>query len=105
MKRLLFLLLISSTTGILKAQNIPEKKALSFSDYDQWKTIEHQAISDDGKWITYEINPYQGDGKLYINYPKKQKWQVFERGYSAKISPNSDFVAFKIKVEKDTLRK
>ena len=105
MKRLLFLFLIFSATGILRAQSIPQKKALSFSDYDQWKTIEHQMISDDGKWIAYELNPYQGDGRLYINYPKKSKWQVFERGYSAKISSNSDFIAFKIKVQKDTLRK
>ena len=105
MKRLLFLLLIFSVFGILRAQNNTEKKTLSFSDYDQWKTIEHQAISDDGKWISYELNPYQGDGKLYVNNPKKNKWQVFERGYSAKISPNSDFVAFKIKVQKDSLRK
>ncbi|RLD84352.1 MAG: hypothetical protein DRJ10_01475, partial [Bacteroidetes bacterium] len=65
---------------VIQAQNIQKKKPLSFSDYDQWKTLERQAISNDGSWVAFEVNPYKGDGKLYVVYPKKEKWQVFERG-------------------------
>ncbi len=107
MKYKLFYLLLIVFPVFIHAQTETntQKKSLSFDDYDGWQYLEHPAISDDGKWVVYEVNPYLGDGKLYISYPKKNKLQTFERGYSAKISSNSDFVAFKIKAQRDTIRK
>ena len=107
MKYKLFYLLLILFPVFIHAQTETntQKKSLSFDDYDGWQYLEHPAVSDDGKWVVYEVNPYLGDGKLYISYPKKNKLQTFERGYSAKIAPNSDFVAFKIKAQRDTIRK
>jgi len=106
MRNILFLLTtIFLLPVIVSAQNIQTKKPLSFSDYDKWKKLGYQQISNDGDWVVFEVNPYKGDGKLYISYPKKNKWQVFERGKSARISSNSDFVAFKIKAQEDSIRK
>ncbi len=106
MKHILLLLtIIFSLPAFLQGQNSSTKKALRIADFDQWKTLERQSISNDGKWVAFEVNPYKGDGKLYINFPSKNKWQVFDRGNSAKISSNSDFVVFKIKAEKDSIRK
>ncbi|MEA2105814.1 MAG: hypothetical protein U9P82_03730, partial [Bacteroidota bacterium] len=52
-----------------------EKKPLDFSVYDNWKYIENKGISDDGKWIFYESNPYYGDGKtvVYNNQTEQKK--------------------------------
>ena len=106
MKHILLLLtILFSLAALSQEQNSPTKKALSIADFDQWKTVERQSISNNGKWIVYEVNPYKGDGKLYINYPKKNKWKVFARGKYARISSNSDFAVFKIKAEKDSVRK
>ena len=100
----LFTIVLILHTAV-SAQNIQQKKPLSFDDYDSWKTLENQSVSNDGNWLVYEVNPYKGDGKLYIHYAKKNKWKIFERGATAKISPNSDFVVFKIKAEQDSIRK
>ena len=103
--KLFYLAILLFFPVFLNAQTKPEKKPLNFDVYDSWQYLEHPAISNDGKWVVYEVNPYLGDGKLYINYPKKNKVQIFERGYSAKISSNNDFVAFKIKAKRDSIRK
>ena len=47
---------------MLSAQKLP----LDQTVYDNWKSLSSAVISDDGKWITFEINPQQGDGWLYI---------------------------------------
>lgn len=39
------------------------KIPLDHSVYDSWKDIRNTIISNDGKWISYEINPQKGDGK------------------------------------------
>ncbi|MEN8119986.1 MAG: prolyl oligopeptidase family serine peptidase [Bacteroidota bacterium] len=106
MKQIFLLLtIILLLPFVQQAQNVQKKKPLSFSDYDQWETLERQAISNDGNWVAFEVTPYKGDGKLHVFYQKKEKWQIFERGRSAKISPNSDYVAFTIKAQKDSIRK
>ncbi len=98
------LILILFSSQII-AQTESGKKSLSFDNYDEWQYLEHPLISDDGRWVVYEVNPYLGDGKLFVKYPKKNKTEIFDRGYSAKISSNSNFVAFKIKPQRDTIRK
>ena len=37
-----------------------EKKALSHDDYDQWKGISNTQISNSGKYVCYEVYPYEG---------------------------------------------
>jgi len=82
-----------------------DKKKIDENVYPIWKTIKSTAISDDGKWITYEINPLKGDGWLYIvNTAKNSKDSIF-RGCDAQISANNEFVVFKIKQPADSVRK
>ncbi len=76
-----------------------QKKLLDNSVYDSWNTIKHISISNNGKWVSYEVNPYLGDGKLVINNPKKSLRKEFSRAKDAKFSPNSNFIAFKIAPE------
>ena len=81
------------------------KKAIDESVYPIWKTVKNTAISNDGNWITYEINPLKGDGFLYIVNPSKNLKDSVSRGYNAQFSANSEFVIFKIKQPGDSIRK
>ncbi len=98
---LLFCLL---TINTISGQNA-EKKIIDASVYPKWKTLKNAAISNDGNWITYEINPLKGDGYLYIINPLKNIKDSVRRGYNARFLANSEFIVFKIKQPEDSIRK
>jgi dipeptidyl aminopeptidase/acylaminoacyl peptidase len=86
---ILILLLIP---GFLSAQKAP----LDNTVYDGWKSLSSQTISEDGKWVTYTINPQQGDGWLYIyNVTSGQKDSV-ARGGRAVFSPDRMYLAYQV---------
>jgi hypothetical protein len=98
--RLLILLLILLPV-VLSAQKLP----LDQNVYDGWKSLSASAISDDGKWVTYEINPQQGDGWLYIcNITSGQADSVF-CGTRATFSPDMKFIVYQIKPAYSETRK
>ncbi len=97
---LTFVLLIICTSFTF-SQN---KKTLSFDDYNGWKSLTNNKISNNGKWISYEINPQKGDGYLYLYNTHEKTLDSIPRGKSAQFSPENDFVVFKIVPESDTLR-
>jgi len=105
MKRitLLFVALMICMASGLQAQS--GKKKLSHDDYAIWKRLGSQKISNDGDWISYEINPGKGDGKLYLLNPEDGFKKFIERGSRGQFSPNSDYLAANIKVQADTVRK
>ena len=43
-----------------------QKKPLDHSVYDNWQSIADRAISNDGKYVAYAINPQEGDGVLVV---------------------------------------
>ena len=50
-----------------------QKKVLSHDDYDKWNSLEKSKISQEAKFITYEINPQEGDGSLWLYDTEKQE--------------------------------
>ncbi|OFY25639.1 MAG: hypothetical protein A2X01_19955 [Bacteroidetes bacterium GWF2_35_48] len=102
MKNIIFFFVVIFLSSICVAQ---QKKTITPSVFDSWKDLENQTISDDGNWISYEINPQKGDGILYIYHRLNSKIDSVMRGYDAKFSSNSDFLVFKIKAPYDTIRK
>jgi dipeptidyl aminopeptidase/acylaminoacyl peptidase len=89
----LLITIFSFVTLILSAQKIP----LDHSDYDGWKTLSSSVISENGNWITYEINPQQGDGWLYIcNMSTGVKDSVF-CATRATFSPDCKYIVYQIK--------
>lgn len=99
MKNTLFLLCL-----VLAYGSFGQKKPIDHTAYAKWKTNERQHISNDGKYITYEVNPLKGDGYLYVYDVTTAKTDSFPRGKNAKISFNSDYCVFKIAPGYDTLR-
>lgn len=101
-KKLIILVIIFATAIVAFGQNL---KPLDHTVYDDWKSIESRKISDNGNWIAYEINPQEGDGKLFIYDKKRNLYTEFDRGKKPLFSPNSNFIVFKIVPEYDTVRK
>lgn len=84
---------------------LAQKKPLKISDFADWNRIENRLISPNGKFVAFEINKQKGDGLLIIYNVSQQKSDTIKYGYNACFSPNSDYIAFSIKIPEDTLRK
>src|SRR5574344_355087 len=63
MKRFLFLSMLLSGVSIA---SFAQKKPLDHSVYDSWQTVQAVKISNDGKIVSWQVNPQEGDNKLYI---------------------------------------
>jgi dipeptidyl aminopeptidase/acylaminoacyl peptidase len=74
-----------------------QKKPITHSDYDLWKSLSGTSVTDDGKWVTYSINPQQGDGWLYLYDVTAAKLDSMERGAAVSISPESRYLAYTIR--------
>lgn len=93
-----FILLIVS--GYAMGQS--EKKRIDHTVYDNWKAMKNAQVSDDGKIITYEINPQVGDGKLFVYLPEKNQIDTLERGYDANFC--GKYIIYKIKPQHEKVR-
>lgn len=80
------LLLLTSLT----AQS--QKRPLMAADYDRWQRVWSEKISPDGRWIAYQIDPQEGDGRLEVTSTDPASGRtryVFPRGYMAQFTPDS----------------
>lgn len=82
------------------------KKPLDFNVYDGWKSVAASSTARNGELVTYEINPQEGDGELFIYSvaARKNVW-VQPRGRKAQIAADGSFVVFSIAHPADSLRK
>ncbi len=95
-----------------------QKRALTASDYDSWRHIQNQALSNDGRYLAYALFPQAGDGALVVrdlktntelretigelppppppNYsnPQAEEMPPPPPGIAVKFSSNSRFLVF-----------
>jgi len=81
-----------------------EKKVIDHTVYNDWKSLSGAKISNDGKFIAYEIKPHRGDGVLCVYNVESGKTDTIERATRAQFSGGSSYIAFKITPGFDTLR-
>jgi dipeptidyl aminopeptidase/acylaminoacyl peptidase len=91
MKKLI--LLISAFICISVLLNA-QKPPLDHSVYDGWKSIGSPSVSADGKWVTYEVNPQQGDGLLYIYNVETGSKDSLVCGSKSAFSPDSRYLVY-----------
>jgi dipeptidyl aminopeptidase/acylaminoacyl peptidase len=72
-----------------------DKKVLSDDVYDDWKSVTSSQISNDGKWVLYNITPQEGDRTLQIYNIENQSFKTFERAESPAFSYDNQIVIFK----------
>ena len=73
-----------------------QKAPLDNNVYDGWKSLSSPRLSEDGKWVTYLINPQQGDGWLYIYNVLTGKKDSVARGSNAVFSPDSKYMVYQV---------
>jgi dipeptidyl aminopeptidase/acylaminoacyl peptidase len=100
-KLLITFFLIVSTIFSVYSQ---ELKSLTIDDLMEWNHLKREQISRNGQFVSYEITPLKGDGKLFVWDKKSQQNKTFYRGTSAAFSPESNYIAFKIQPYYDTVR-
>lgn len=76
-----------------------QKKPLDHSVYDEWKSLSSPLVTDKGDYISYEINPQEGDGMLYLYERESGEKLSFERGNDASFSPQNNYFVYFIKPE------
>ncbi|MCG8580707.1 MAG: hypothetical protein MI866_12355 [Bacteroidales bacterium] len=82
-----------------------EKKKLDASVYDGWKSIDRgYVISNDGTFVSYVIKPQKGDSYLYLYNLKSGELDSVPRGKSPVFSQSSQFLAFKVSAQADSVR-
>jgi dipeptidyl aminopeptidase/acylaminoacyl peptidase len=88
----ILLMLMLFITAFLDAQ----KKPLDSNSYDGWKTLGSPVVSDDGKWISYTINPQQGDGLLYFYNTLNGQKDSVPRGANLSFSPDIKYLVYQV---------
>ncbi|UOQ53869.1 S9 family peptidase [Hymenobacter cellulosivorans] len=78
------------------AQQTP-KKPLDHSVYDQWQSVANQKISQNGKYVLFQVKPQQGDGTLYFKTAANETLRQVSRGDSAQFTADSKFAVFSIR--------
>lgn len=62
-----------------------QKKPLDHSVYDSWQHIAAAALSADGRILTYQVDPQEGDGTLFIRNNRTKRVVSVPRGYKAQV--------------------
>ncbi|GAB3560950.1 prolyl oligopeptidase family serine peptidase [Spirosoma luteolum] len=100
MQRLFFwLLLIPLATSA-------QKRPLTASDYDRWQSVRSEKLADDGRWVAWQIDPQEGDGRLEIaEAGSATPKYTIPRGYQAQFTPDSRFLVMRLKAPYADTRK
>ena len=62
-----------------------QKKPLDHSVYDSWQHIAANALSADGRILTYQVDPQEGDGTLFVRNRQTKKVISIPRGHKAQV--------------------
>jgi dipeptidyl aminopeptidase/acylaminoacyl peptidase len=55
---------------------LAEKRPLTQNDYDSWRHIQNQQLSNDGHFLAYALFPQEGDGELIVrNLVTGKEWR------------------------------
>jgi dienelactone hydrolase len=92
---------------VAPAQSSAQKRPLQPSDYKSWEGLANPEISRDGRWLSYNILPVDGDGRLTIKNNDAPTTYSTPNGSLADFSDDSKWCAYLIsppKVVADRLR-
>jgi dienelactone hydrolase len=81
-----------------------QKPALTQDDIAGWKSIASPLISNDGRWVGYQLKPNEGDPTLVLYDTRQQQEHAFARGKDLALSADSRWAAFLIEAPEDTLK-
>lgn len=103
---LLFLILISSL-GYSQKKAVaptPVKKTLDHTVYDSWKEISYKALTPDGSFAAFTVNPQDGDGKVIFYNLKTNAQDSAKRAVDIALTFDSRYALFKIKPQQKIVK-
>ncbi len=62
------------------------KKPLDHDAFDSWQLVKNTAVSRDGQWAVFSVDPQEGDGVLSFANTRNSKRVDIPRGYKATVS-------------------
>lgn len=92
-----FLTFLTSFILLTLNVNAQDRLPLHADVYDHWNNLEKPQISNNGNFISYEINPQSGDGFLLVHQPVTGKFDTIHRASEAVFSPDNNFIVYKVK--------
>ncbi len=103
LRRFVFLLLVA---GLCTASTtaVAQKQPLDHEDYDRWKEIDDEAISDNGQWALFTVAPPKGDSELRVKGLSSDQQYAIARGENPQFTADSRFIAFLIAPPFDSTR-
>jgi dipeptidyl aminopeptidase/acylaminoacyl peptidase len=110
MKNFLFLLILMISVPVWAqkksaAKPVPtQKKVLSHAVYDSWKEITYKAITPDGHYAAFTINPQDGDGKVVLYNLDTNQQDSVKRADNISLSWDSKYAVFKIKPQQKLVK-
>jgi dipeptidyl aminopeptidase/acylaminoacyl peptidase len=67
------------------------KRPLTHRDYDGWRNIQNETLSDDGKFLAYGLFPQEGDGEVVVrNLQTGAEWRQPAGARPAPRAPNPE---------------
>ena len=100
-----FLLSIFTISLATAGMTGAEKKILDHTSFDDWKSVQTNAITNNGGWSAYQVNPQEGDGVLYLRNNKSGKNIEISRGYQPTFTADGKWALALIKAPYAETRK
>jgi dipeptidyl aminopeptidase/acylaminoacyl peptidase len=85
---------VATPPGATKSDPNAKKKVLGLADIGRWNRITNSALSADGDWMTYVVQPNEGDGALYVKQTSGTKSFKVPVGSAPVFSDDSRFVGY-----------
>lgn len=70
---------------------VTNKKQLTEADYHLWSTMEMQAVSAKGNWVSYHLAYESGNDTLFVRNKDVTKTYSFAKGYDGKFAGDAFF--------------
>ncbi|MHB1146953.1 MAG: alpha/beta hydrolase family protein [Lutibacter sp.] len=71
---------------------VRETKQLTPADYNLWSTLNAEAISDQGKWVSYSLSYESGLDTLFVKSTETEQTVAFAKGFDGKFIGDAWFV-------------
>ncbi|MBL7845790.1 MAG: S9 family peptidase [Cyclobacteriaceae bacterium] len=109
MKQILLSVLLSVTIFSVWSQKsksnvLVQKQSLTHDVYNSWKEITFRALTNDGAFAAYTINPQDGDGKAVFHNLKTLTQDSAHRAANISLTWDSKYAVFKITPQKELVK-
>ncbi|MFN3189846.1 MAG: S9 family peptidase [Aureliella sp.] len=100
-----FALLWGLQCSIVAAAGTEDKRPLDHEDYDAWNSIGSSAISGDGKWASFVVQPADGQSTLHIREIATEKVYEIKGVSRARFTYDSHHAVFVVQPDPELVEK